>query len=105
MNARSGFDENKPPTMGSKTGLRHFIRKVEEMVIKLWSLIGQFLVRTTSLRDFCVISSGGSVRTLHFRLRSAKPNFQNEKPGPTSEEPNHTSVDPSPSSVKPGLKT
>jgi hypothetical protein len=80
--------------MGSETWIRQFIRKVEEMVMKLWSLIGQCLVRNTSLRDFGLISSVGNGGTLHFRPRSAKPNLQNEKPGPTSEEPNRTSVEP-----------
>ena len=80
--------------MGSETWIRQFIRKVEEMVMKLWSLIGQCLVRNTSLLDFGIISSAGGVGTLHFRPRSAKPNLQNEKPGPTSEEPNRTSVEP-----------
>ena len=74
LNTRSGFDENKLPTMGSNTRLRHFLRKVEEMVMKLWSLIGQCLARDTSLRDFGVISLGGNIGTLHFRPRIANPN-------------------------------
>ena len=67
---RSGFDENKLPTVGSKTRLRHFIRKVEEMVMKLWRLFGQCLVRDTSLRDFGLISSRGNIGTLHFKSTS-----------------------------------
>jgi len=84
LNTRSGFDENKLPTMGSNTRLQHFMRKVEEMVMKLWSLIGQCLVRDTSLRDFGVISSRGNIGTLHFRPRSTQPNLRIAEPNQIS---------------------
>ena len=38
--------------------------------MKLWSLIGQCLVRDTSLRDFGVTSSRGNIGTLHFKPNS-----------------------------------
>ena len=60
--------------MGSETWIRQFIRKVEEMVMKLWSLIGQCLVSDTSLRDFSVISLGCSIGTLHPNPKVAEPN-------------------------------
>ena len=41
-------------------GLRYFTRKVGEMVLKLWSLIGQRFIMNTRLRCFSAISSGGS---------------------------------------------
>ena len=82
MKLRSPIAENstrfqapikKTAFQGFKTGLRHFARKVEEMVAKLWSLIGIAFCKHARLRCFGAFSSGGGFGTLHLNKKIEKP--------------------------------